>query len=169
MTNGDAEATDERAPGGTVGAYWDRVIEDMEATADQFEERGWDALTLRPGDVTPVVGDDVDVAGFDVLLPDDEWHGLLDVVENATLDECDVYSTSVENTSFCVVAMQDLTAETAVLFPIYFDRNGDDATALREHAESTGSVRARLRRLQQDRLVTFELAEPALVFPDLSS
>lgn len=167
MADEDADGTDGTAAmTDPVRAHWEDVLSDTAATAAEFEERGWEALTLRPGDVTALAGEDVDRPGFDVLLPDDEFEDLLATVEDATFDAYDVYATVAEGTAFLLVVMQDAERETAVLFPVYYRRDGDSVEELREHAEETGTVRTLLRRLRRDRVVTFEHDDPELFFPD---
>ncbi|MFC6725160.1 hypothetical protein ACFQE1_12435 [Halobium palmae] len=36
---------------------WERVVDDMEATAAEYREEGWETLELHPGDVTPIPHD----------------------------------------------------------------------------------------------------------------
>lgn len=166
MTRDGHDADGATSPMDPVSAYWDAVIDDMGATAMEFEERGWQTLTLRPGDVTPIADADSDRYGFDVLLPDDEFEELLDVIDGSSFEAYDVYATVAEETTFLLVAMQDERTETAVLFPLYYAQQDDSAAALESHAEETGAVSTRLRRLEYDRIVTFEHDEPALFFPD---
>lgn len=166
MTESGRGAGDAAPSTDPVSAYWDAVLDDMAATAAEFEDRGWRTLTLRPGDVTPVADGDGDRYGFDVLLPDDEFAELLAVVDGASFEASDVYATVAEGTTFLLVTMRDDGAETAVLFPLYYARGDDSVADLKSRAEETGTVSTRLRRLEYDRVVTFEHDEPALFFPD---
>ncbi|RBI58824.1 hypothetical protein DMJ13_25150 [halophilic archaeon] len=72
--------------------FWDEVVEDMEATAAEYEDAGWDALLLHPGDVTPVVytddegadeGTDVDLDAADVEVVSDEEAGEVEATDAA--------------------------------------------------------------------------------------
>ncbi|WP_440010384.1 DUF7529 family protein [Halomicrococcus sp. SG-WS-1] len=72
--------------------FWDEVVEDMEATAAEYEDAGWDALLLHPGDVTPVVytddegadeGTDVDLDAADVEVVSDEDAGEVESTDAA--------------------------------------------------------------------------------------
>ncbi|ERH00280.1 MAG: hypothetical protein J07HQX50_01440, partial [Haloquadratum sp. J07HQX50] len=53
--------------------HWDNILADVTATATEYDENGWESLTLRPGHVTPLAGEPDGRWGFDVLLPDDEF------------------------------------------------------------------------------------------------
>lgn len=166
MTEDGPDADDGATMTDPVSAHWDAVIDDMAARATEFQDRGWRTLTLRPGDVTPIAGEDVDRPGFDVLLPDDEFDELLAVVDGAAFDAYDVYATVAEGTAFLLVVMRDERTETAVLFPLYYGLGDDSIDALESHADATGTVSTRLRRLEYDRIVTFEHDEPELFFRD---
>lgn len=156
---------DGASPSGPVASFWPNLLEDMAATAAEYAESNWEPLQLHPGDVTPVTGDAVEHVGFDVLLPDDEFEALTGVIDDgASFDAFDVYTTTVGGVVFLLVAMEDPTTETAVLFPLYYRPGEDGLAEVREHAEETGAVQTHLRRLAEDRYVTFTLDEPSLVF-----
>lgn len=164
MTDEDEDPTAAAATD-PVAAHWDAVIEDVEATAVDLEDAGWKTLALRPGDVTPLAGEDVDRPRFDVLLPDDEFEELLAVVEDRSFEASDVYANVAEGTAFLLVVMRDEAAEAAILFPVYYGLGEEAVETLEERAAETGTVRTRLRRLQRDRAVTFAHDDPDLFFP----
>jgi len=150
-----------------VREFWEDVIADMEATAEEYEEEGWEALALHPGETTPLAGEGTERPGFDVLLPDNEFEELLSLIEvGVDFSAYEVYSTAVDDVVFLVVAMQDAATENAVLFPLYYRPGTDSAGELREHVEATGEVRSHLRRLREDEIVTFEHEEPELFFAE---
>lgn len=149
-----------------VQASWDRVIADMEATAGDYRDRGWSTLELHPGDVAAVGPDRTDRWGFDLLLPDDEFHRLeswLDP-EEPGFDSCEVLAAAAGGIEFRVVAMLDDVNQRAVLFPVYYDPQR--AAALLEAAEAAGVVRAHLRPLVGESLISFTIEEPELLFPE---
>jgi hypothetical protein len=43
----------EQGPPDAVMEFWDTFIEDVEATAQEYRESGWEVLELHPGDITP--------------------------------------------------------------------------------------------------------------------
>lgn len=43
----------EQGPPDAVMEFWDTFIEDVEATAEEYRESGWDVLELHPGDIAP--------------------------------------------------------------------------------------------------------------------
>jgi len=142
-----------------VREHWDDLVGDMEATAAEFEDAGWDALQLHPGDVTAVTGDRW---GFDVLVPDDEFEQLHEWVDDGAFDEHDVYRVE-SGIVFALVVLRDEADERAVCCPLYYD----DATVkgLCDLAGQQGRVFTHVRNLAEE-YVTFTHEEPSLFFPD---
>jgi hypothetical protein len=188
-------------------AFWDEVVDDMEATAAEYEEAGWDALLLHPGDVTPVVytddegadgepdveladadvevdpddgasevrppdadGDSVDVSdvtefGLDVLVPDDEFEELESLLdEGVTFDSFEAFRALEDRMLFLVVAMEDSDAETAVLYPAYYDVQG--ASQMLEAADERGTMYTFVRTLSDDRIQFTHEDQSAFQPPD---
>ncbi|QLH83187.1 DUF7529 family protein [Halosimplex pelagicum] len=161
--------TDEDAAGGpafagtgaasAVREHWEDLIGDMDATAAEFEEAGWETLRLHPGDVTAVTGDRW---GFDVLVPDDEFERLREWVEAGAFDEHDVYRVE-SGIQFALVVLKDDDGERAVCCPLYYDDAAVEG--LGELAERRGRVETHVRNLAEE-YVTFTHDEPDLFFPD---
>lgn len=143
-------------------AAWEAVVADMEATASEYREAGWDALALRPGDVTALDGPDR--YGFDVLVPDDEYDRLEGFVADAEFDAYEVFRAADAGRVFALAAVTATGAERAVLYPVFFDPTETDD--LRAHASAAGEIDTRVRPLADDRGVTFTCEEPSLFFPE---
>lgn len=150
------------APGGhpLAGAteHWEATLEDAAATAEEYRERGWTALELRPGDVTV----DPDLPGFDVLVGDDEFADLTDLLESG-VDGCRVYRGSAAGVLFAVVAVEASAAESVVLVPLYYTPGS--LQTLQSAGEEAGRLATRLRRLDGTEFVV-DHANPELFFPD---
>ncbi|WP_277554795.1 DUF7529 family protein [Halobaculum limi] len=152
--------------------FWDDVMADMEATAEEYREAGWDVLELHPGDVTPlpnssVVGTDIEVdrLGFDVLLPGDEFSAVQELVEEsaAEFDEYDAFRAQQSDVVFLVVVMKAEAAEKAVAFPLYYGEQ--QADPMLQRAETAGELRTYLRPLDDSERVVFAHHGPANLFP----
>jgi len=149
-------------------ANWETVIEDMDATAAEYEAAGWDTLQIHPGDVAVLDGEGDVGPGFDVVVPDPEFADLVAVFADGTeVDEVSVFKAAVESVTYLVVVLEH-AAETAVLVPCYY-RIGDGAveTAFRR-ATATGEFRTRLRTLTGDEVVVGH-EDPDLFAPPESS
>ncbi len=148
---------------------WEDVIDDLEATAAEYAEDGWETVVVHPGDVTPlptktaVLNEaDVDRLGFDVLLPGDEFEAVAETVENTTFGEYDAYRGESGSLVFAVVVMKS-DDDTAVCFPIYYD--ADDAGIMLKRAAEQAELRTYLRPLDDSERVVFVHAAPERLFP----
>jgi len=153
--------------------FWDDVMADMEATAEEYREAGWDVLELHPGDVTPLpnvstdgTGIEVDRTGFDVLLPGDEFAAARDLLEatEAAFDEYDAYRAQQSEVVFLVVVMKAEAAGEAVAFPLYYAER--QAEPMLERADATGELRAYLRPLDDSERAVFSLSDPETLYPE---
>lgn len=144
-----------------VVGYWEHVIDDMEATAAEYRENGWEVVELHPGDVAVL---DDEQYGFDVLVPDDEFEQLTAVVENATLDDTSVFHAVDDDIAFVLTVVLDTESETAVCCPLYYDsQNTGD---LREQADREGQLDTYIRTLSNDRSIAISHDDPSLFFPE---
>jgi hypothetical protein len=142
-----------------VVGYWEEVIGDMEATAAEYREAGWDIVELHPGDVVVL-----DNGGFDILVPDDEFGQLTELVDSATLDDTKVFHAEDEGIAFVLTVVLDSEREVGVCCPLYYDlQNVDD---LRKQADREDRIDMYVRTLSNDRTVTISHDDPGLFFPE---
>lgn len=157
----------ERAPDGFT-SFWNSVVADMEATAEEYREDGWEVLTLHVGDATPLPsgnpGGDEERVGVDLMVGGDEFRELEAVVEGADFDEFEAYRAESAGTVFAVLAMRDTDAKRAVLLPAYYRRA--DCDALLAALADGEPFHTYVRPLSDDRRVVFEQADPELLFPE---
>lgn len=159
--------------------FWDDVMADMEATAEEYRDAGWDVLKLHPGDVTPLPnvstdgsGVEVERTGFDVLLPGDEFAAAQDLLAEAdvadgdgeTFDEYEAYRAQQSDVMFLVVVMKAEAIGQAVAFPLYY--NEQQARPMLNRADAAGELRAYLRPLDDSERVVFSLSDPETLYPD---
>lgn len=131
--------------------HWDRVIDDMESTAEEYEERGWETLQLHPGDVTPLSGEYADRIGLDVLVPGEEFEALRSLLSSGVeFDDSRVFKTRRSNVVFALVAMEDSAADQAVLVPVFYSVGDRTARRMLERARVEGAFRSYVRRLGGD-------------------
>jgi hypothetical protein len=144
-----------------VGAteHWEAMLDDMDATAEEYRERGWTALELRPGDVTV----DPDLPGFTVLLADNEFADLTDLLGESGVEDYRVYRGSAAGVMFAVVALEATPEERVALVPLYYSHAR--LPTLQSAAEATGRLATRLRTLDRTEFVV-EHEDPDPFFPD---
>lgn len=146
-----------------VRARWEDVLADMERRAAAYREQDWTVLVLHPGEVTPLAGETSDRTGFDILVPNNEFDSLLGLVDHGiSFTASDVFAASENGVAFRVVVAKAESAETALLFPLYY-REGDPTIAtLRANVQDEGVVMTHLRALEEEQLVTITHDDPAL-------
>jgi hypothetical protein len=149
---------------------WEAVIDDMEATATEYREQGWEAVELHPGDVTPLPptrgGDalDDDRVGLDVLVPDNEFEAVESAAADATFDSYEAYRAQAGSVVFAVVAIEATADGRAVLVPLYY--RAADARVMTRRARERGSLDLYVRPLADDRRVVFTQEAPELILPE---
>lgn len=156
----------DRFPEGTpanvqAGEGWSDVINDMDATAAEYRDRGWETTALHPGDSVFVDSDRR--TGIDVLLPGPEFETLEALVAEHTFDSVETFRAASGGTVYVVVVERDTDAEIAVLVPTYYDR-ASSAEAI-ESARESGTIRLFCRRLNDD-TVEFVHDDSAPFLPD---
>jgi hypothetical protein len=130
-------------------AYWDRVIEDMEATAAEFADAGWETLELHPGDVH-VLSESED-PGLDLLIGDDEFETLEELFESGlSLTETEVLRASTEGMQYVVTVSKDPEMEWTILTPLYYRIADPDVGTMFDRARTSGQICIRLRTLTGD-------------------
>jgi hypothetical protein len=145
---------------------WERVMEDMHATAEEYRDAGWEVVAIHPGDVTVVDPRDIEAdgydlrAGLDVLAPDDEYDRLHDLVADRTFGEYEVLRAVENRVVFLVVLLEADAGDAAVLVPAYYDL--DEAASLR----SFDHLHTQVRRLKGGPVVTFTHEDPTPFLPD---
>jgi hypothetical protein len=142
--------------------FWEQVVGDMEATANEYADQDWHTLMLHPGDVTPIARtegddedengeDDVTEYGLDVLVPDNEFEDLESLLDDGVeFDSFEAFRAMEEGMVYVVVAMEDHDAETAVLYPAYYDVQG--AEPMLDAAAESGTMYTFVRTLSEDRI-----------------
>ncbi|MFC7044388.1 hypothetical protein ACFQH6_02265 [Halobacteriaceae archaeon GCM10025711] len=140
---------------------WDAVVADMEATAAEYEEEGWETLQIHPGDATVV--NQEDRAGLDVLVPNNEYEALEELMEaGVAFDEYQVFRAVESGMVYLLVVMQDTDVEVAVLFPTYY--RIDEAGDLFDRARREGVLHSYLRILSGE-YVELTHSDPSLFAP----
>ena len=144
-----------------VGDGWTAVIEDMEATAAEYRERGWTTLELHPGD--SVLVDSDRRTGLDVVLPGPEFEELESVVDDREFRDVEVFRAEGDGLVYLLVVETDPESETAAFVPAYYDPS--QAAEAIESIRESGTVRLFCRRLNDDP-VRFVHDDPTPFLPE---
>lgn len=169
----DPQQTDpgmEAGPNVEAMEFWGDIVADMEATAAEYDERGWETLQLHPGDVAVLPGETPEGErtakfGFDVLVPDNEFEELEALVTGGVaFDTYEVYKAAAGGLVLLVVAMEDTDEEAVLLYPAYYRVADPDTEKLFDRAREEGVLYSFLRRLD-DRHVELRHDDPSLFAP----
>lgn len=144
-----------------VGDGWSAVIEDMEATVAEYQERGWTTLELHPGD--SVLVDSERRTGLDVVLPGPEFEELESHVDNRRFQDVEVFRAEGDELVYVLVVELALESKAAVFIPAYYDPSQSAETI--ESVREAGSIRLFCRRLNDD-TVQFVHDDPTPFLPD---
>lgn len=142
-----------------VSGGWDDVLADMEHTAAEYRDAGWEVVELHPGDVTTVSGNPF---GFDVVVPGEEFEAVTRAVEAGEFTEDELYRNDAAGIAYVLAILQDPARKLAICCPIYYEL--DDAQDLIDDSKRAGVMYTHVRPLQRDREVTFTHDEPERFF-----
>lgn len=150
------------------GELWERVVDDMEATAEEYRDEGWTVTTCHVGDVTAlpagVTEPPYDRIGLDAMLPGDEYRELRGVVDEHAFDEYETYRAETGSFVFLVLAMRDTDADLAVLVPLFYATT--EAESMLDAAREQGEFHTYLRPLDDSSRIVFDHEDPSAFFPE---
>lgn len=139
------------------------LLEDMAASAAEYEQRGWTTLGIHTADVTVLSGEYGDRVGLSVLAPDDEFADLESMLADG-VDGFEAYRTTAMGYVALLVVLEDAARERAVLVPAYYSREDDDAETLFGRALDEGELTLYLRNLAEE-YVEVSLSDPRPLAP----
>ncbi|MFC7176539.1 DUF7529 family protein [Halosegnis marinus] len=143
-------------------APWRRLLEVVDAAAEEYREEGRTVVTVEPADVT-VVPADAGPFGLVAVVPDDEHAALTDLVAGREFPTTDVFRRIAGDLVLLGVAVESADGEAAALVPLYYERTREEEGELRKH---DGVLYTRVRGLSGRDTVTFEHDDPAAFLPD---
>lgn len=144
--------------------WWDDLLADAADRAASYEEEGWEAHVLHPGDVTPLDGAEGDRVGVSVLLPDDEYERVeRTLAADDALERYDVYRTTVAGHVALLIALET-GDDRAFVCPAYYALDDEAVEGLFTAARSAGTLSIYLRRLD-GASVELALDDPSLLAP----
>ncbi|WP_332897809.1 DUF7529 family protein [Haladaptatus sp. CMSO5] len=150
-------------PLGRVTGQWDAVLADMEATAEEYRENGWEVIEVHPGD-SVAIADDVRY-GIDLIVPSSEFEAIAAWMDNeaAAFESYEVFRAGNDDIIYLLLVIRDEAAKRAICIPSYYDvRTGGDMIS---RAREEGVVYTHVRRLSTDRIITFTHEQAGMLLP----
>jgi hypothetical protein len=145
-----------------VSERWEDFMADLEATAEEYREDGYEVLPIHSADVVPVAKD----LALDVLAPGDEFEQLEALVADVEVDTYSVFDAQEGGVTFALVVAEDTDAEVAVPIPVFFYENVREG--LGTMASEAGRLDIQVRPLSDESRVVFTIEEPAILFSEPS-
>ncbi|NLV08504.1 hypothetical protein GOC74_00950 [Halomicrobium mukohataei] len=151
---------------------WERVIDDMHATAERYREADQTVIECHPGDVATLTGEpltaaemtgDVDPGrrtGLDAVLPGEEFEAVRTVLRARDPDRVEVFRATGNGLVFLLLSLW--SGDSVVMLPLYYDRQ--EADTLRTIA-SDGGFPVHVRPLVDDERVSVTIDDPEPCFP----
>jgi hypothetical protein len=148
---------------------WSDLREEIEALADDFEARGWEALVLNPGDVTAMPAHEdapAEEPGFHLLVPESELEALTRFVEDddATFDSFEVHGAASGDLRLLVVATKAEDAQRVVCYPVYYEP--EYSTAFVDAITERERVYTHVTNLAESHRVSFRHDRHELFLPE---
>jgi len=147
----------------TVRQNWSEIQRNIESIAGDYESEGWTTVQVSTGDVTPLAEDSDQSAILDILVPDDELVEIERIAEDAGFDEFDVYKHTMKSDVFLIVVLMSFRADSAVIYPAYYQMV--EAEEMLEIADAEGTIWTRFRNLADDKEVIVEQTPSTLFCP----
>lgn len=95
---------------------WQRVLDDMSAMAEEFEDDGWDVVDIAASHTAPENPDagDTDRFGFSYVIPDNDVEAFTDAFERGDFPKYRVFRKEVGSRVFQLTQFLDPETETAI-------------------------------------------------------
>jgi hypothetical protein len=138
---------------------WRRLVDEAEELAEEYRDRGWEAMVVHPADVTAVDTDDQ--FGLNALAPNSEYERVRSLVAAHAFDQSHVYRQTDDGLRLFLCVFE-ATEEVAVLVPAYVTET--DLDMLFPRAREIGEMHVLVRPLEHEERATLTVADPALFF-----
>lgn len=149
----------------TLKNAWQATIEDMEALATEYEEKGWRTTTIPAGH-TGAEHPDTGVEGrFGLVhvIPDNHAEAFETAFAAGEFPRYDVFRNEVGGQTFLVTVLADPETEAVVLLAGGFERR--EARQLMHTASEEGEMYTHVRTLDGTQLGSFQHDDPEKFFP----
>ncbi|MFC7058560.1 DUF7529 family protein [Halovenus salina] len=144
---------------------WVKLLDEMDAMAAEFDEDGWETLSMAAGDAAPVGPEEgqTDHHGYSYVVPGDAADRFAELFDSDGFPRTEVYRAATPSHLFLLTVVLDPATETAILVAGALDRS--ELGTCQEHAEESGRTYTHLLRVDGTHLGSFEHADPEPFFP----
>jgi hypothetical protein len=162
------EGADGRAGGDEEPDPWTLVVEDLQATAAGYRERGWTTAEVVP-ELVGVVGPDAapdGQAGLDLVLEPAAFERFRETIGGGphVFDSFELFRAEEDGAVYAVVAIEAPDAELVVLAAATYGSEARERLA--GMVDGTVHLHVRPEEAAPGQLVTFTLEEPRGLVPE---
>lgn len=145
---------------------WPTVIEECQEIADEYRDQGWSVVVPVPSDVTavPAPGDTEDEnVGLDVVVSDDEFERLTDLLDTATFDAFNAFRAAKDGVVYLTLVFRATETESAFCLPLYY--RVTEADRMLERVRAGDAMTTYCHSLSGDDQLEFRHEDPTPLFP----
>jgi hypothetical protein len=165
-TSDDADHADHLAArADTLKQAWSATLEDMNALAAEYDDEGWETITIPAGDTAPEPPDSGVEGRFGLVyvIPDNYVDPFEEGFETGEFPRYDVFRNESRGQVFLVTVLADPDSETAIFVAGGFERR--HSRPLMNTAREEGEMYTHLQTLDGTQLGSFKHDEPEKFFP----
>jgi hypothetical protein len=155
------------ANAGAEKEAWAATLDDMRALAAEYEEQGWETITIQAGDTTPRGDHEGGTFGLYFLTPSNKADAFVDAVEAGEFPQYEVYRAEQDGTVFLVLELLDPETETAIFVAGTFALRNSLACA--KKAADEDEIYTHLHTLDGALLGSFRHADYEDFFPSITA
>lgn len=144
---------------------WAATREDMETLAAEYDDEGWDTLTIAAGDTAPEPPDAGERGRFGLVyvIPDNRAEAFTEAHSASEFPRYDVFRNEAAGRVFVVTVLLAPEAETAILLAGAFERR--TSTGLAQAAADADEMYTHVQTLDGTQLGSFRHDDPRKFFP----
>lgn len=138
---------------------WTDHLASAAAIANDYSEDNWTVLLVDTQDITPLFEDPV---GLAVLLQDQDYDELEELVETVSIETTHVYRNRTNDIHFLILVAEAPQSTHAIVIPAFVRE--EEFNTLKSVTQKTGEIHTTLRSLGTDTRVTISHDDPAIFF-----
>lgn len=144
---------------------WSATLDDMEALAAEYEDEGWDTVTIPSGTTAPEPPDSGVEGRFGLVyvIPGNYVDPFEEAFEAGEFPSYDVFRNESSGQVFLVTVLVDPDSETALFIAGGFERR--HSRSLMSAARDEGAMYTHVQTLDETQLGSFRHDDPEKFFP----
>lgn len=144
---------------------WKSIRHQLEVITEEYAADGWAVQEINPGDVQALDRSRDDRLGLDVLVPDNQYESIEQLIESGIeLDNYHVYRSADAGIAYLIVILEDSTEQVVVAYPAFYQLD-EKASSMFDEAQVEGAISTYFRTLSGD-YIELRHDDPSLFLTD---